>query len=221
MIIMPVNTWTSFKTIVIDNKKLDIQFTESSDKYEVFASDAGAFVWNICLLKDSGDDVTDFETNYKDSSNKKIDQSVKTQFERDDLILKIACGKADVDINSEALIDLLVPGVLAEGGGRYVSGGHCFFDSPLAGDKITEICVIDKDDVLGYGANTVVQTYHDEDVDSDNKGWYISPQRPLEVETLGFYGFIPSELYLRIKGKRSNSVTTGKLFTDIEWGVIG
>ena len=72
MILMPINSWTSFKTTVLLSKGLGIQFSEYSDRYEVYAAEAGTFTWSICILKDGGSDVTDFETNYKSKANKSV-----------------------------------------------------------------------------------------------------------------------------------------------------
>jgi hypothetical protein len=173
------------------------------------------------IVKMSADGSTAYPGNGSDhvnflkGSNKQI---VQTQFEREDLTLKVACAKATVDENSVATIEFLIPGVMASGEGRYISGGYCFFDVNTPGDLVYEIAVVDKDNVLGYGDNTVLRTYYDDEADSENQGWYITTTRPLEIETLGFYGFIPSELYLVIKAKKANNITTGTFYVNIEYG---
>lgn len=74
MIIMPINSWSSFKTLVAPaNKNLSVQYSETSAAYEIFAMEASAFMWTISILKDSGADVTDFEANYKSTANKAIE----------------------------------------------------------------------------------------------------------------------------------------------------
>lgn len=69
MITMPVNTWAEFKALMT-TKLLQIQYYETNLNYEIFASEAGVFVWNISLLKDGGADVLDFEANFKSNANK-------------------------------------------------------------------------------------------------------------------------------------------------------
>jgi hypothetical protein len=212
--------WDEFKAFV-DSRLLSIQFRETDNHYLMRAMDQ--WFGLECNLEKSVDtsDIAEFEADYKSIGNLSPKQSVRTQFERDDLILKIACAKATVDSNSEALIELKIPGVLADDDCRWIDGGKAFFDSPTAGDKVVEISIVDKDNVLGYGANTILKTYHDEECDAINQGWYIYPTRPLEIETLGYYGKIPAELYLVIKAKKANDITTGTFYVSIDWGVTG
>lgn len=81
---MPINTWSDYKTTVITTKALKLQYTENSSGYEVYASEASVFIWNIFIPKDGGSDVTDFETNYKALANKaiyaKVDVSASQPF---------------------------------------------------------------------------------------------------------------------------------------------
>jgi hypothetical protein len=81
----------------------------------------------------------------------------------------------------------------------------------------------------GFGAlpnYPVIKSYTDTDVPSENAGWYfyplaqgstLSPIGEIEVEPLGFYGHIPSGLYLVFTINRPN-VATGTLRGDIFWG---
>lgn len=71
MILMPINSWDTYKSTVIVAKALMIQYSETSTNYDIYASE-DAFVWNISLSKDGGADVTDFETNYKPTANRAI-----------------------------------------------------------------------------------------------------------------------------------------------------
>lgn len=163
-------------------------------------------------------DINEQITHLKDL----LPRQVQTQFERDDVILKIARMSASVGGDSTALCEIKVYGVMANGDGVYISGGEAFFDTAVAGDAITKVEVVDVDDVLGYGAGTVIKTYHDDAVDVENAGWYI----PVKLghaycETLGFYGFIPAELYIRLVGKKANSITTGTFYVNLEYGRIG
>lgn len=76
MIIMPVNTWTEFKTLVIGTKQLKFQYTENSTSYELYANES-VFVWNTTVLKATSD-CTDFEANHKANGNQKIMLDVGT-----------------------------------------------------------------------------------------------------------------------------------------------
>lgn len=71
MIIMPINSWSEFKSLVIVSKNLNYQYKEDNASYEIYASE-DVFVWNVRLLKDGGSDVSDWESNYKANGNKPI-----------------------------------------------------------------------------------------------------------------------------------------------------
>lgn len=64
---MNLTSWSDFKTLVT-SKVLLMQYSVGSNSYEIFAPEAGVFMWHITL--DSGtSDYTDFETNFKSSAN--------------------------------------------------------------------------------------------------------------------------------------------------------
>lgn len=73
MIDMPISTWSDYKDLVITEKGLDLQFSETRSRYHIYASEQHIFLWSIALVKNGGSDVTDFENNYKYNSNKKIE----------------------------------------------------------------------------------------------------------------------------------------------------
>ena len=64
--------WSILKSNA-DAKGLKIQHIEYSSHYEIFAID-GALGMECTLAKDGGADQTDFETNYKAGSNKKLQE---------------------------------------------------------------------------------------------------------------------------------------------------
>lgn len=71
----------------------------------------------------------------------------------------------------------------------YVSGGLILTDKSVFGDYFA-IEIIDKDNVLGYGYNTVLQTYI--------RKWYIDPDQHTELE-VPYAGKPPTNTYLRLK----------------------
>lgn len=77
MVLMPINSWSNFKTTVITTKGLNLQYTEYPNRYEIYAAEAGIFVWSISLLKDTSVDVIDFETNIKSTCNKAISSQIQ------------------------------------------------------------------------------------------------------------------------------------------------
>ncbi len=68
MVILPINVWSDFKTLAVV-KQLGLNYIESSTNYDIYINE-GVLIWNISLIRDGGEDVTDFETTYKPLSNK-------------------------------------------------------------------------------------------------------------------------------------------------------
>lgn len=71
----------------------------------------------------------------------------------------------------------------------YCSGGEIIVKDAEHGDYI-EIQILDIDNILGYGANTVLQTYL--------KKWYIDYRGKNTLE-VPYAGYIYKNLYLRLK----------------------
>jgi hypothetical protein len=148
--------------------------------------------------------------------------AVQTQFERTDIVLKVGCQEATFDENGFAEVSIKVPGTPGTEDGRYVAGGYAFTDSYTFGDRITKIQVVDIDNILGYGAETVVKTYHDQDLIEGEQGWFMWPAPQvggeIEIDPMGYYGFIPAGLYLEIYFQRAASGTATKVYIDYYWG---
>jgi hypothetical protein len=69
MITINITNWTTYKHTVIETKKLGLQYDERSDRYEVYATEAGIFCWTTTITKDGGSEQTDFESNHKSAAN--------------------------------------------------------------------------------------------------------------------------------------------------------
>lgn len=72
----------------------------------------------------------------------------------------------------------------------------------------------------------ILDTYYDTDVDPTQAGWYfwptaqgnsLPPIGECEIEPMGWYGQLPSEMYLVLEVHRPN-VATGVLRGDLFWG---
>jgi len=215
---MQIN-WQQFKSL-IQSKGLSLQYIESGNLYILCASD-GPIILESSLHKNSEDtDTVDFETNFKDSANQLTKQEVETQFEKPDKTIKLASVKASVDENGEAIALLKAPGTPGSGDGRYVSEGTGWFDSKHPDDKVIELEVVDVDNILGYGANTVLKHWCDDEA-GNNEGWYIPYHTGVaHVDTLGGYAFLPAGLYLRIVAKKGGDITTGAFYLNIKWGKL-
>jgi len=65
---MEVSSWSEFKSL-LTSKQLLIQYSGNTRGYDLYASEAGVFIWHIWIPKDSGSDISDFETNFKPTAN--------------------------------------------------------------------------------------------------------------------------------------------------------
>lgn len=150
-----------------------------------------------------------------------LPSEVTTQFEKNDKTLKMCSAAQDFDSNGDAVMSIKVPGTYGTDV-RFISGGELWTSDQHKNDRVLEVSVVDVDNVLGYGANTVIQTYHDTDVPSDQQGWRIPFKRgQVDAETIGGYGVIPAELYLTIKVTSGHGNATGTAYVNIEWGSQG
>lgn len=197
--------WEKFKEVK-EQRKLNVQFIDANGNYYLSAAQ-GNFSISCTLIKNINiDPVYDFETNYMADSNKPELISVATQFERTDIVLKTIKSISSF-ADQEAIITIKIPGIPGSGNGRYIAGGYAFINNFTLGDCIKEMSIVDVDNLLGYGANFVLQTYHDTDVSEENQGWYLWPTNPvnasavgeIEIDPMGYYGFIPAGLYLKMK----------------------
>lgn len=141
---MGVASWADFKTLTT-NKKLLMQYSESPTTYDVFLSEAGAFLWNFTIQKGS-EDATDFETNFKATANQPVD--VRASANRPPRIsaspqpanttekwkgFEIACGAED----SSKYVDVTFASLV------YLKGGTIYSDDVADGDKFkAEVQVI-------------------------------------------------------------------------------
>jgi hypothetical protein len=210
--------WSDLKAFA-SSRSLSIQYIQTADTYYLFAIDGSAELYSqISISSPANDDQTDFETNFKAAGNKSPTAQVVTQFEQKQYVLALACSTAVIGSDGTVTVLIQVPGTPGGSDGRYINAGEAFFDVATPGDKITGVWVVDHDNILGGGADAVVGTYTDDAAPSDNQGWYIPPiQGRVKAETIGFYGFVPSGLYLKLSGKKGGGITSGNLYVNMEW----
>ena len=210
-------SWNDFKSQILSSDKWRWIYFDANNHYRIFAKQNDFTV--VCnIYKDSGSDQVDFDENYKSLSFSNFEHVVSTQFERTDIVLKIAKETAAFS-SGEAEISIKVPGVPGSGDCRYIAGGYAFTNLFTFGDIVSKIQVTDVDNILGYGAHTVIKTYHDSDVSEANIGWYMWPAPQvggeIEIDPLGFYGSIPAGLYLEIY---FTAAAATNVYCDIWWG---
>lgn len=167
------------------------------------------------IVNDGTSDITDVASaiNYlKDNEPKRV----ITAFEENDKRLK--CAKSTATFaNNVCSASIEIPS-----GGRWIAGGYSFTDAFYAGDMIKTCQIVDVNNILGYGANTVLATYEDADTAATNQGWYFEPHSAgtgyLEIEPIGGYAFIPEGLFLVTSFEKEQSSTATKVFVNYWWG---
>lgn len=211
--------WSDFKTQALDAGGWTLNYFDLADHYWLFAM-KNQFTVFCKIYKDSGADQTEFEADYKPAENPPIINATQSRFERDDIVLKLACAAGQADANGDLAVTILVPGTPGSEY-RYAAGGYAFSDLHGWLDKITKVEVVDEDNLLGFGAGTVVKVYHDSDADEANQGWYFwkthGGEGECEIEPIGWYGQIPSGLYLRVTFKLQ---ALAKAKVNVWWGRV-
>jgi len=158
-----------------------------------------------------------------------VPKNVVTALEKNDKDLKMATIRVATDpATGIAVVQIKSPGTPGVAGeGRYIMGAEAFFKSAHPEDRITKSEVVDVDDILGYGAGTVLKSYHDDEAPEENQGWFIGVDQYgpdgqngsfVEVKPLGGYAFLPAGLWLRITAVKDPASKTSAFFANLLWG---
>lgn len=218
-------SWAALKDFAQD-RGLSVQWVLVNNMYCLAAIDGAVeLTAQIPMTNPPSADLTDFEDNFKDAGNQSPVSQVRTQFEQPAYLLQMSHGSAlAVAPGAAATITIKIPGTFAgpnpPAPGRYIDEGLAWASPGADGDVITDVMVVDLDDVLGMGANTVIGTYFDSEVPAENQGWALHPVFPVEVDTIGWYGFIPAGLYLIITVQRASTASVaGNFYVNLKWGI--
>jgi len=217
--------WTTLKAFVTA-RNLSVQYIATPDTYYIWAVDGQSeLITQISIASPSTGDQLDFETNFMPSANASPVGNVRTQFEQVAYLLQMSnMQSSNIAPGASATVTLQIPGtfngVNPPANGRYIDEGEAWFYPGADGDAVTGITITDNDNLLGMGAGTVIGTYSDIQVPTANQGWALHPVFPTEVSTLGWYGFIPSGMYLNISIQRSATATVnGNFYCNLKWGM--
>jgi len=71
MIEITASSWSNYKTLV-SNKKMLMQYEETTGHYFIYAIEANAIAWKYTITKGTSD-ATDFENNYESSCNQPLE----------------------------------------------------------------------------------------------------------------------------------------------------
>ena len=141
-----------------------------------------------------------------------IPQSVK---------LLLARGKAATDVDGKAEVIIKVPGTFTwpKTDGRTIEGGLSFFENVGPGDYIT-IDLRDDDNLLGLGAGTILDSFNDDGLPAECKGWYFLGTDPLELHPVVSDDptDVPAGMYLHLIGQKADIAQSDTLFVNLHWG---
>lgn len=197
-------SWENFKTQVLDTNVWQWTYFEVNDEYHIYAKQNGFVI--LCKINKTNDPTnsTEFEDDYMSLVSFQIIDKVQSRFEMDEIVLKLAKINGQADSNGDLALELVIPGTFGVTE-RYIQGGYAYTDSYQFTDAVTKIEVLDYQNYMNYGANTVLKIYHDSEVDTANQGWYFEKhfgnEGVVEIEPMGWYGQFLGDLKLKITFK--------------------
>jgi hypothetical protein len=186
--------WAELKSF-LDTRSISAQYVEFSTKYLIVAID-GPISLNCLLDKKSPtpdpSDQKDFEDNYKTGGNQSYTDSNGIELHRnrafantDGLKFRGTGIKGTATKNTVTDFDYKMPE------DRYINGTETFLQNQEWDDSI-KLQVIDIDNILGYGANFVLDEFGKDwniATDTERQGPYILPYPAL----------VYKDLYVRMK----------------------
>jgi len=186
--------WSDIKAFV-DERVISLQYRDISNNYYLVAFD-GPFTLTCRIAKvdspEVGSPQYEFENNgYKANGNKKLVPDTDA-YQRTDQFAFAGEGFTATAPKNGSTTNLDFK-VTAE---RYINGIQILCSNTGAGDYAA-FQIVDKDNVLGYGANTVLQEFA--------KTWQIADSNQDQgILQLPFRGKIPANTYVRIKYTAAN-----------------
>ena len=176
-------SWSEFKAVCITRKNLNCQYGERDSAYDLMGPDSGALLWCYTLPKDGGADHTDFEDNHKAAFNWAIPSRA------------YAFSTSDFEFAPQAALDTCTAGstkavLLAMDGTKYMNGGKLITDGHGAFGDWVSADVIDHDNLLGYGVDTVLKTWIQK--------WYVDAKACEDTIVTPYAGKPPAGMYLRL-----------------------
>lgn len=206
--------WSQFKEL-LDKGAVRARYVSTPNGYAIYGCDQ-ALVFQ-CAVVTGEADCTEFENSYQAAIDSVRAASVATQFEREDIRLQMSRAEAAF-ASGAAEVSIKLPGTVGTEP-VFIGGGYAFTDVHTFGDCVEKVQIVDIDDILGFGAHTVVATYHDDRVAAGNQGWYLYPAPQaggeIEVDPMGFYGEAVAGLYLELYFKCSAAT---KVYVDFIFG---
>lgn len=192
MIVIEIENWDSYKNTVLTLKKLLLQYEDKGSHYNIYAEERSTFVWNTKLQKGTYD-ANDFELNYKATSNLPLETTDQTGvIFRYNAPFSSSAGfrfrghgvSGTGTKNTTSNTDYLVTEE------RYINGCNVICKNHVFGDYV-KFQIVDVDNIIGYGANTVLDEFGSE--------WYLSEDKQDQgLVLLQYPAKIVAGLYIRV-----------------------
>ena len=192
-------SWTAFKQFV-NSRSLSIQWVEDYGNYYLTAVD-NFFSLN-CVLNQTTDtsDISDFTTNFQPNGNQPLKTNVVQQLGADSVSICPFGTMFNAPANQTTTFDLKFTNTV------YLKGGIMYASPGNVGDTIT-VQVVDKDNITGAGAGTVLATYVN--------GWYVIPEDMNAVEDVSLSQPMVSGLYVRFIYTNSSAITNSNVIINL------
>jgi hypothetical protein len=204
--------WDDFKGKI---SAAGVYFTESEsgDAYYLETNN------DACRIpKTNSTEIADYETNFQAEAVDELVQKVSDIFSSDEKTPKFAKHKSTFS-SGTCTLELKCPGTFPDVS-RYLKDGHVVTDGFAFGDAVTKIEVVDKDNLMGYGAGAVLKTYHDDSTPIANAGWYLWPSHSghgkAHIRNAGGWGEFVAGLYLVVTVE--SSIATNA-YINIFWAI--
>lgn len=184
-------TWTTIKNLSI-TKFINLQYIEELN-YTIYLVDEGlSFYCVIFKETPANDDQVDFETNFKSKCNKKLtSNSILTGVNEPNGYRARLIGIYNQLVTAGVVtsLDWKIPQLTYQTVNKisYFDGIHFFTKDSILGDTI-KFQVVDKDNILGYGAGFIVEEF------GDNFG--VIPNQLTEIKL--YKAKLITNLYIRL-----------------------
>ena len=180
--LLELTSWSDFKATCLTKKNLNCQFTEVPDRVDVYGPDADGLLWHTSFSKDTAD-YTDFDANYRVSFNWAIGAR------------PYAFATGDFEFSPKAVSDVCLHGetksiFMAMCGTKYMNGGELITDGNAAFGDWVEVQVVDHDNLLGYGVDTVLKAWVAK--------WFVNWKSCHDSIMTPYAGLPPAGMYLRL-----------------------
>lgn len=172
----------------------------------------------ITAITDENFQIHDGGNNAVSGLNNQIDllkdRYVEAETIKETALPKMYKGKATVS-SQVATVLMKIPGT-AGTDYRYLKGAFGWFENYHADDYI-KAYLTDEDNILGYGAGTVIREFTDTEAADANEGWFAPPDKVIEIMGIETVMEILSGLYVKVVAYKGD--TTADTFrVNMYWG---